>query len=53
MNDQEIVDHMVKFIEQKENELQGNRYSADSQIKNKVVNLILEELERVTENEDK
>ena len=52
MNDQVIVDKMVAFIEKKEREIQANKMSADNQTKNDVVKSIMDELERVTENEN-
>lgn len=53
MSKQEIVTNMITFIEKKERELQINKMSADTQVKNDVVKSILDELERVTNNEDK
>lgn len=52
MNEKEIVTNMIDFIENKERELQLNKMSADSQIKNDVVKMILDELERATNDED-
>ncbi len=52
MNEQVIVDKMVAFIEKKEREIQANKMSADNQTKNDVVKSIMDELERVTENEN-
>ena len=52
MSEKEIVTNMIDFIENKERELQLNKMSADSQIKNDVVKMILDELERATNNED-
>ena len=43
---------MINFIEKKERELQANKMSVDSQVKNDVVKMILDELERATD-EDK
>ncbi len=51
MNDSEIVEKMVRFIEEKERQLQVNKLSAD-QIKSDVVKSILDELERVVVNEN-
>ena len=44
---------MINFIEKKERELQSNKMSVDSQAKNDVVKMILDELERVSTDEDK
>lgn len=52
MNEQVIVDKMVAFIEKKERDIQANKMSADNQTKSDVVKSIMDELERVTENEN-
>ena len=52
MSEKEIVTNMIDFIENKERELQLNKMSADSQIKNDDVKMILDELERATNDED-
>ena len=49
MNEQEIVSQMITFIEEKERQLQSNRLAADNQQRNNVVQSILDELERVTD----
>ena len=49
MNEQEIVSQMITFIEEKERQLQNSRLAADNQQRNNVVQSILDELERVTE----
>ena len=53
MNEKEIVTDMISFIEKKERELQFNKMSADTQARNDVVKSILDELERVTTDENK
>lgn len=53
MNDQEIVQHMIEFVEQKERQSQSNKFITEQQAKNDVVKSIQDELERVTKNEDK
>lgn len=53
MNEKEIVTDMISFIETKERELQFNKMNADTQVRNDVVKSILDELERVTKNENK
>lgn len=53
MNERDVVSQMIAFIENKERELQSNKMSSDSQAKNDVVKSILDELERVTTNENK
>jgi hypothetical protein len=52
MNEHDVVEGMINFIEKKERELQANKMSVDSQVKNDVVKMILDELERATD-EDK
>jgi len=51
MSDSDIVKKMIVFIEDKERQLQVNKLSAD-QTKSDVVKSILDELERVTANEN-
>lgn len=51
MNDKQIIESMVKFIEEKERKLQSDKIN-DNQAKNDIVKSILDELERVI-NEDK
>ena len=53
MSDNDVVAKMIEFVEKKERELQSNKMNADSQAKNDVVKAIMDELERVTSNEDK
>lgn len=53
MNEKEIVTNMISFIEKIERELQFNKMSADTQTRNDVVKSILDELERVTTDENK
>ena len=53
MNEKEIVTDMISFIEKKERELQFNKMSSDTQARNDVVKSILDELERVTTDENK
>ncbi|USF28187.1 hypothetical protein N510_003146 [Firmicutes bacterium ASF500] len=52
MNEQETAAHMIRFIEEKERQLQINKMLADPQAKGDVVKAILDELERVIPNED-
>lgn len=51
MNEQEKVERMVEFIEEKERQLQVNKITADT-AKSDIVKQILDELERVSENEN-
>ncbi len=53
MNDKEVLSHMIKYVEKKELELQSGKLVTETQIRSTVVKSILEELERVTENENK
>lgn len=47
-----ILEHMIDFVEKKERELQGNKALSESQIKNMIVESILNELESITNNEN-
>ncbi len=51
MNESEIASKMISFIEDKERQLQVRKLSVD-QSKSDVVKSILDELERVTSNEN-
>lgn len=52
MNNEEIIKNMIKFIEEKEKNYQSSTLVSDSQIKSDVVKAILDELERVTKNDN-
>lgn len=52
MNEQEIVNKMIDFIEMKERELQLNKRNMDNRTKNDVVKSIMDELEREIKNEN-
>lgn len=52
MNKEESINKMIAFIEKKELELQTSKMSSDSQAKSDIVKSILDELERVTTDED-
>ena len=52
MNESELVKNMIVFIEEKERQLQTNKLISDPQAKNDVVKSILDELERVTADEN-
>ena len=52
MNEKEIVNKMIAFVKEKERQLQLSKLSAD-QAKSEVVKSILDELERVSADEDK
>lgn len=51
MSESEIVRKMIGFIEEKERQLQVSKLSVD-QSRNDVVKAILDELERVTSDEN-
>lgn len=53
MNEQDIIQHMIEFVDKKERQYQSNKFVAEQQAKNDVVKSIQDELERVTKNEDK
>lgn len=52
MNEQEVICQIITFIEEKERQLQNNRLSAENQKRNNIVQTILDELERVTADEN-
>lgn len=52
MNESEIASAMITFIENKERQLQINKLTAE-QTKGDIVKSILDELERVTADENK
>lgn len=51
MNESEIASKMIGYIEEKERQLQVNKLSVD-QSRSDVVKAILDELERVTSDEN-
>lgn len=51
MNESEIASKMISFIEEKKRQLQVNKLSVD-QSRSDVVKAILDELERVTSDEN-
>ena len=53
MNEQEIIQHMIECVDQKERQFQSNKFITEQQAKNDVVKSIQDELERVTQDEDK
>ena len=53
MNEENAVKHMIKFVEEKERQAQSNKILSATQNKSDIVKSILDELERVTTNEDK
>lgn len=52
MNEQEIVKHMIEFVEQKERQIASYKLASTIQNKGDVVKTILDELERVTSSEN-
>lgn len=53
MNENDVVKIMIEFIEDKERQLQAEKFSSDSQAKNDVVKSILDKLDKEIKNEDK
>ena len=51
MNERDVVNKMISFIEEKERQLQLNKLTAD-QAKSDIVKSILDELERVSADEN-
>lgn len=52
MNDNNVVDEMIAFVEEKERKLQESKLLSDAQAKNDTIKAILKKLEEET-NEDK
>ncbi len=52
MSDNQIVKHMIDFIEEKERELQASKMGTDTQAKNGIIRSIISELERELKNEN-
>lgn len=52
MNNEDIVQNMITFIEEAERDLQASKLSSGSQ-KTDIVNSILDKLEKEINNEDK
>lgn len=48
MSNEEMIKNMIEFIENKEQEFQSNTLNIGSQMKNDAVKAILDELERMT-----
>ncbi len=53
MSEQEVVQHMIAFVEQKERQIASNKLASAAQGKGDAVKAILDELEKVTANENK
>ena len=53
MNKNDVIQNMVKFIEDKEKSLQASKLSTDTQAKTDVVKSILNKLDEEIENENK
>lgn len=53
MNKNDVIQNMVKFIEDKEKSLQASKLSTDTQAKTDVVKSILDKLDEEIENENK
>lgn len=52
MNDQQIVKHMVSYIENLEKDIQAAKLGGDTKAKQKAVNDIIKELERELKHAD-
>ena len=53
MNKNDVIQNMVKFIEDKEKSFQASKLSTDTQAKTDVVKSILDKLDEEIENENK
>lgn len=52
MSNEQIVENMIKFIQEKERQLQVDKLASDGSAKTDVVKSILDELERVSKDEN-
>ncbi len=52
MNDNHIVEHMIRFVENKEKEVQADYMKSGSKVKTDVVKTILNELDKRIKDED-
>ena len=48
MNEQKVIQHMIDFIEKKEQQVQNSKLASLIPSKNDVVKSVLDDLERVT-----
>ena len=48
----DIIKHIINYVESVEYELQANKSLSETQIKNEAVKVILNEIEKVVEYED-
>lgn len=53
MNENDVVKNMIKFIEDKERQLQAEKMLGENSAKNDIVKSILDELDKEVANEDK
>jgi len=53
MNDNEVIENMIRFIKDKEKDYQASKLVSTTVAKTDVVKQIVEELERVTSDENK
>ena len=53
MNENDVINNMIKFIEEKERQLQAEKMLGESSAKNDIVKAILDELDKEVENENK
>lgn len=53
MSENEIVQHMVDFIESKEREIQADKFTPEKKTQKDTVQAILDELDREVSDEDK
>lgn len=53
MNVNDVVKHMIGFIEEKEHQLQAEKLLGENSAKNDIVKAILDELDKEVANENK
>ncbi len=53
MNENDVVKNMIKFVEDKEHQLQAEKLLGENSAKNDIVKSILDELDKEVANENK
>ena len=53
MNENDVVINMIKFVEDKEHQLQAEKMLGETSAKNDIVKSILDELDKEVTNENK
>lgn len=53
MNEAQLIQHMIEFVEATEDKLHADKTASEANIRKEAVKAVLKELERVTADEDK